>query len=71
MLGQQVLNPFYLTKKNVLLVWLKKITQHFPQRAWVEHNPTEIWNARLKTTRRVIATASIESNRRIGYLQST
>ena len=35
----------------------EELTQHFPRPGWVEHDPSEIWNATVSVTRAAIAQA--------------
>lgn len=44
---------------NVIATAQKEFSQIFPQPAWVEHNPLEIWKTQLETIHEVIKKANI------------
>ncbi|MBI2339161.1 MAG: glycerol kinase GlpK [Deltaproteobacteria bacterium] len=49
-----------LAKKN------NEFPQHYPQAAWVEHDPEEIWEATTRTIREAVALAEVDANRIAG-----
>ncbi|KAA3635776.1 MAG: glycerol kinase [Bacteroidetes bacterium] len=46
-------------KGNVIGSSQKEFTQYFPQSAWVEHDPMEIWDTQLKVARDVLKKTAI------------
>lgn len=45
---------------NIVAVAQEEFTQIFPADGWVEHNPEEIWDTTISTTRAAIAEAGID-----------
>jgi glycerol kinase len=39
----------------------REITQYFPQPAWVEHDPREIWSSQLETAREALSAAGVRA----------
>ena len=44
----------------------RELSQHYPQRGWVEHDPEEIWQGALATAREAIASSGVEPSRIAG-----
>jgi glycerol kinase len=44
----------------------RELTQHYPQRGWVEHDPEEIWQGALATAREAVAASAIGASRIAG-----
>jgi glycerol kinase len=44
----------------------REITQHYPQRGWVEHDPEEIWRETLAVAREALAAVEAERVTGIG-----
>lgn len=42
---------------NIVAVAQYEFPQHYPDNAWVEHNPEDIWNSTLKAAREALAAA--------------
>lgn len=40
-----------------------ELPQHYPQPAWVEHDPLDIWRSQLETARQALRQASLDANR--------
>ena len=51
---------------NIVAVAQEEFTQIFPADGWVEHNPEEIWDTTVATTRAAIEKAGIEANQIAG-----
>jgi len=49
-------------KGNICNIAQKELTQHYPQKDWVEHDPVEIYEAQLETFTEVIATSDIKAD---------
>ena len=47
---------------QVIAISQKEFTQYYPQSAWVEHDPKEIWSSQASVAAEVLAKANIESN---------
>ena len=48
---------------NVVAVAQHELTQHYPQRGWVEHDPEEIWDDTLAAVREVLDKSGLEIGR--------
>ena len=46
---------------NIVSVAQKEITQYFPQRGWVEHDPMELWSTQLGVAVEAMSLAGIEA----------
>lgn len=46
---------------NIKALSQKEFTQYYPQRAWVEHDPAEIWTSQVSVTAEVLAKAQLSS----------
>jgi glycerol kinase len=50
----------YDEEANIKSVGRREFTQYYPEPGWVEHNPSEIWNAQISSARDALAIADID-----------
>jgi len=48
---------------NVVAIAQHELTQHYPQRGWVEHDPEEIWDDTLAAVREALDKSRVEIGR--------